>query len=210
MISSERQARIEAEAAAALAKDKASRLYAETLQLKAASYSTEAMIAHLKLQITSLIDDGRVCLTNNAAERSLSLRYRNSHKHYITRTLYGSGRTCPVKLGTASAVEPGSLRCVPRVLSKSLTIDHRKAACMNKTPACGDFGYAQFAPHQKLVPKSLKPITRQRCERADTTIALERVLYRPKRDTKMVGDVAHPDRLTAICEHIILSSYDLI
>ena len=54
MILAERQARIEAEAAAALAKDTASRLDAEALQLKAAASSTEAMIAHLKLQIERL------------------------------------------------------------------------------------------------------------------------------------------------------------
>ena len=47
MILAERQARIEAEAAAALARDTASRLDAEALQLKAAASSTEAMIAHL-------------------------------------------------------------------------------------------------------------------------------------------------------------------
>ena len=54
MILAERQARIEAEAAAALARDAASRLDAEALQLKAAASSTEAMIAHLKLQIERL------------------------------------------------------------------------------------------------------------------------------------------------------------
>lgn len=54
MILMERQARIEAEAAAALAKDTASRLDAEALQLKAAASSTEAMVAHLKLQIERL------------------------------------------------------------------------------------------------------------------------------------------------------------
>ena len=54
MILAERQARIEAEAAAALARDTASRLDAEALQLKAAASSTEAMIAHLKLQIAKL------------------------------------------------------------------------------------------------------------------------------------------------------------
>lgn len=54
MILAERQARIEAEAAAALARDTASRLDAEALQLKAAASSTDAMIAHLKLQIERL------------------------------------------------------------------------------------------------------------------------------------------------------------
>ena len=54
MILAERQARIEAEAAAALARDTASRLDAEALQLRAAASSTEAMIAHLKLQIERL------------------------------------------------------------------------------------------------------------------------------------------------------------
>mgnify|MGYP003493313257 CR=1 FL=1 len=54
MIMAERQARIEAEAAAALARDAASRLSAEALQLKAAASSTGAMIAHLKLQIERL------------------------------------------------------------------------------------------------------------------------------------------------------------
>ena len=54
MILAERQARIEPEAAAALARDTASRLDAEALQLKAAASSTEAMIAHLKLQIERL------------------------------------------------------------------------------------------------------------------------------------------------------------
>lgn len=54
MILAERQARIEAEAAAALARDTASRLDAEALQLKAAASPTDAMIAHLKLQIERL------------------------------------------------------------------------------------------------------------------------------------------------------------
>jgi transposase len=54
MILAERKARIEAEAAASLAKDAASRASAEALQLKTAASSTEAMIVHLKLQIEKL------------------------------------------------------------------------------------------------------------------------------------------------------------
>ena len=54
LIVAERQARMEAEAAAALARDAASRLSAEALQLKATASSTEAMIAHLKLMIEKL------------------------------------------------------------------------------------------------------------------------------------------------------------
>jgi transposase len=54
MILAERQARIEAEAAAVLAKGAASVLSAEALRLKAAASATEAMIAHLKLQIEKL------------------------------------------------------------------------------------------------------------------------------------------------------------
>ncbi len=54
MILSERRATVEAEAAASIAFETASRANAEAHRLKAAASSTEAMIAHLKLQIEKL------------------------------------------------------------------------------------------------------------------------------------------------------------
>lgn len=160
MILMERQARIEAEAAAVLAKGAASVLSAEALRLKAAASATEAMIAHLKLQIEKL----RRELHGQRSERTarlldqMELQLEELEARSTEDELAAEAAARQASLPAPAARRHPSRKPFPEHLPRERVVVPAPASC----PCCGSLKLAKLGEDVtetlEVVPRSWKVI----------------------------------------------------